>query len=114
MPTRLTITRKKVNHSAAAEPCVSKNNEDNALHAQTPQTDIARNMHSAFGIFGKKAPGGNDIGDHSSNAWRLFDYLQVQPKLIVGRPDDRYESEADRVADVFMRMPEPRIKLKPT
>jgi hypothetical protein len=31
----------------------------------------------------------------------------VQPKLTIDRPGDRYEQEADRVADQVMRMPEP-------
>lgn len=47
----------------------------------------------------------------------------VQAKLVVGQPNDRYEQEADRVADLVMRTPEPcpqcrgnpeeRIKTKP-
>ncbi len=31
----------------------------------------------------------------------------IQPKLTIGQPNDRYEQEADRVADQVMRMPEP-------
>ncbi len=31
----------------------------------------------------------------------------IQPKLTVGAPNDRFEREADRVADQVMRMPEP-------
>jgi hypothetical protein len=31
----------------------------------------------------------------------------VQAKLVVGQPNDRYEQEADRVADLVMGMPEP-------
>ena len=31
----------------------------------------------------------------------------LQPKLTVGRPDDEYEREADRIADEVMRMPDP-------
>jgi len=34
---------------------------------------------------------------------------QFQPKLAVGEPDDRFEQEADRVADQVMRMPEPTV-----
>jgi hypothetical protein len=34
--------------------------------------------------------------------------LKVQAKLKVNEPGDRYEQEADRVADQVMRMPEPR------
>jgi hypothetical protein len=32
----------------------------------------------------------------------------IQPKLTVGKVDDPYEREADRVADQVMRMPAPR------
>jgi hypothetical protein len=34
----------------------------------------------------------------------------LQAKLRVGRPDDSYEQEADRVADTVMRMPEPEVR----
>ncbi len=38
----------------------------------------------------------------------------IQPKLIVGQPDDKYEQEADRVADQVMQMPDPVVQKKPT
>ena len=38
----------------------------------------------------------------------------IQPKLIIGSPNDRYEQEADRVADQIMRMPEPAVQRAPT
>ena len=34
----------------------------------------------------------------------------IQAKLKVGQPGDKYEQEADRVADVVMRMPDPRVQ----
>ena len=34
----------------------------------------------------------------------------LQPKLKIGQPDDKYEQEADRVADEVMRMPEPGVQ----
>jgi hypothetical protein len=34
----------------------------------------------------------------------------IQAKLVVGQPGDKYEQEADRVADAVMRMPEPRVR----
>jgi hypothetical protein len=34
----------------------------------------------------------------------------IQAKLKVGQPGDKYEQEADRVADEVMRMPEPKVK----
>lgn len=41
---------------------------------------------------------------------RLFASGAIQAKLTVGRPNDNYEEEADRVADAVMRMPEPRVQ----
>jgi len=38
----------------------------------------------------------------------------IQYKLTIGQPDDKYEQEADRVADEIMRMPEPEVQAKPT
>ena len=40
----------------------------------------------------------------------LFASGAIQAKLTVGRPDDSYEQEADRVADAVMRMPEPQVQ----
>ncbi len=40
--------------------------------------------------------------------------MMIQPKLTIGRPDDKYEQEADRVAEQVMRMPNPTIQPKPT
>ena len=34
----------------------------------------------------------------------------IQPKLTVNQPGDKYEQEADRVADQVMRMPEPGLQ----
>lgn len=34
----------------------------------------------------------------------------VQPKLRISQPNDIYEQEADRVADIVMRMPEPHLQ----
>lgn len=37
---------------------------------------------------------------------------RVQAKLKIGQPGDKYEQEADRVADQVMRMPEPQVQRK--
>jgi len=34
----------------------------------------------------------------------------LQAKLEIGQPGDKYEQEADRVADAVMRMPEPEAQ----
>jgi hypothetical protein len=36
--------------------------------------------------------------------------VPVQAKLKIGQPDDKYEREADQVADMVMSMPEPRVQ----
>ena len=38
----------------------------------------------------------------------------VQTKLTIGPDNDKYEREADRVADQVMRMPDPNLFRKPT
>ena len=38
---------------------------------------------------------------------RLLQTRLIQARLTIGQPDDKYEQEADRVADQVMRMPNP-------
>lgn len=38
---------------------------------------------------------------------------QIQTQLKIGHPGDRYEQEADRIADKVMTMPDPALQLKP-
>ena len=38
----------------------------------------------------------------------------LQAKLTVNPPGDRYEQEADRIADLIARMPEPSVQRAPT
>lgn len=44
---------------------------------------------------------------------RLFKSGMIQAKLRIGQPNDKYEQEADRVADEVMRMPEPQVQRQP-
>ena len=44
----------------------------------------------------------------------LFASGAIQAKLKIGQPNDKYEQEADRVADQVMNMPEPEVRQKPT
>ena len=41
---------------------------------------------------------------------RLLQPRHIQAKLTIGQPNDKYEQEADRVADQVMRMPESKIQ----
>lgn len=38
---------------------------------------------------------------------------RVQTKLAVSRPNDKYEQEADRIADQVMAMPDPKLQRQP-
>ena len=44
---------------------------------------------------------------------RMFASGLLQAKLGIGPPGDRFEREADRVADRVLRMPEPVVQMKP-
>jgi hypothetical protein len=41
---------------------------------------------------------------------RILRSTGAQAKLTIGRPNDKYEQEADRIADKVMRMPEPCVQ----
>lgn len=38
---------------------------------------------------------------------------QIQTKLKIGQPGDKYEQEADRISATVMRMPQTAVQLKP-
>ena len=44
---------------------------------------------------------------------RLIKSGTLQAKLKIGQPGDKYEQEADRVADAVMRMPVPQVRRQP-
>jgi hypothetical protein len=46
----------------------------------------------------------------NSRVTRLLGGPRIQPKLTINQPGDRYEQEADRIADQVMRMPEPGVQ----
>lgn len=43
-----------------------------------------------------------------SQVQQILGRSTLQPKLKIGAPNDRFEQEADRVADQVMRMPDPQ------
>ena len=47
---------------------------------------------------------GSVVKDQQAEIRRIFRSTGAQPKLRVGQPNDKYEKEADRVADQVMRM----------
>lgn len=45
---------------------------------------------------------------------RLIESNAIQEKITIGQPNDKYEREADRVADQITRMSDTAIRSKPT
>lgn len=50
----------------------------------------------------------NSVGNQALQS--MFESGFIQGKLTIGQPNDKYEQEADRVADEVMRMPEPKVQ----
>lgn len=48
--------------------------------------------------------------DFSRVSVRTAAPMMIQPKLTIGQPGDKYEQEADRVADLVVRIPDPRLQ----
>jgi hypothetical protein len=43
---------------------------------------------------------------------RQFENIGIQPKLKIGKPDDKFEQEANRMADAVVRMPDPQVQMQ--
>jgi len=75
----------------------------------TPSADsISTNLDSMRA--GESAPALLALQQTHGNRYVRWVVAGIQAKLAVGQPGDRYKQEADRVADVVMRMPEPRVQ----
>ncbi|MCH8304289.1 MAG: hypothetical protein IIB94_04075, partial [Candidatus Marinimicrobia bacterium] len=68
----------------------------------------------------KPAPRRRALSPHVGEGHAGFDFgsislfsgneNRVQTKLTIGKPGDRYEQEADKMADTVMSMPEPNVQ----
>lgn len=56
----------------------------------------------------------NNNHSPSAHLISLVQRAPLQARLSVGKPKDKYEQEADRVAEQVMSMPEPVVQRKPT
>lgn len=65
---------------------------------------IRRSQPSRFGYRGP------EVTAQQAEIRRILRSTGVQAKLTIGQPNDKYEQEADRVAEQVMRMPEPRLQ----
>lgn len=93
-PTRLSTTRNAPTRPAAIR---------RALVARRPATTIPQGLAQAAIVQRKPACSCGGGCPTCSGA-------AIQPKLTVGRANDKYEREADHVADQVMRMPESQVQ----
>jgi outer membrane protein OmpA-like peptidoglycan-associated protein len=76
--------------------------------SQKQNTDFSQPEHSPLDI-DQTLHWQRDLGNQAVQ--RFMEWRAIQAKLKISQPDDKYEQEADRVADQVMRMPEPRESL---
>ena len=65
---------------------------------------------SRLSRFGYRGP---EVKTQQAEIRRILRSTGAQYKLTIGQPDDKYEQEADRVADQVMRMPDPKLQRQP-
>ena len=71
------------------------------LHGQPKPTTAASTAPATFGVWSRRR-----LAAHGTQPF--------QAKLVINQPGDRYEQEADRVAEQIMCMPEPGLQRQPT
>ena len=91
IPTKKVQKKSKSNHSVFRK-------QKNSKSSSNKQNSSAQDILTLHQTLGNQA------------VQRLFESDFIQGKLIIGKPNDKYEQEADRVADEVMRMPEPQVQ----
>ena len=71
------------------------------LYGQAKPTTAASTASATFGVWSTRRLAGRGTPP-------------FQAKLVINQPGDKYEQEADRVADKIMRLPEPSLQSQPT
>ena len=87
---------------------------DNEEEEPVQTKRIQRQMADMRGIrpsrFGYVGP---EVKAQQAKLRRILRSTGAQAKLTVGQPNDKYEQEADRVADQVMAMPDPKLQRQP-
>jgi uncharacterized protein DUF4157 len=71
------------------------------------ETQTAQRKHTPA-VSPRRKPRGRLYEGQHANVQSILHGNRIQPKLRVGQPNDKYEQEADRVAEQVMRMPAPQ------
>jgi len=74
-----------------------------------PKTETKPSVHSVK----PKKENNSFFASGNKEGEMFFSPAILQPKLKVGKPGDKYEQEADRVADQVMRMPDKQFRQQP-
>jgi hypothetical protein len=87
-----------------------QNKGQNSQTASPAQQDYAKSKYASDWnpYLSQQAAWGNQT------LQRLLRTRAIQAKLKINEPGDKYEREADQVAEQVMRMPEPRFQAAPT
>ncbi len=98
----LTIEKNKRNAPASVQ---KKNNNEESRDRPNGDFSVYSNQSSNFSsAFSSAATDPNQKNNSLSNSSHIQKFT-IQPKLTIGQPNDKYEQEADRVADQVMRIP---------
>ncbi len=75
---------------------------------QKPKIDVSQSMGTPVNrsLYLQRAIGNQMVQ-------RLYESGTIQTKLTIGQPNDKYEQEADRIADQVMRLPESQVQRQP-
>ena len=93
----MSISTKITQKKAPSEKSIFRKQENskNGLNKQNSSAQDILALHQTIG---------------NQAVQRLFKSGFIQGKLTIGEPNDKYEKEADEVADQVMRMPEPQVQ----
>ena len=114
MPNQLTHAESKSQFSPAAVHHAARLNKGHTLFEEQGAVEFAIQEKPINGNSKSGSASHSANGDGLSDSTHFLNYLKIQPKLIVGQPDDKYEQEADHVAESVMHMPESDVPPKPT
>nr|MDJ0870758.1 DUF4157 domain-containing protein [Gammaproteobacteria bacterium] len=81
-----------------------------ATQQTSKKPQFSNQARSRTPVLQRKCHCGGRCASCQADASRLEHSPYLQAKLRVGAPDDRYEREADRIADQVMHMPEPGLQ----
>jgi len=89
----------------------AENEEDEepvqAKMIQQKMADMGKTQASRFGSVGQ------EVKSQYANIRAILHSSGAQAKLTIGQPNDKYEQEADRIADQVMAMPDPKLQRQP-